>query len=133
MIQLFKNGKLVDYGTRKNVGFYIRLGYEVRVLNEEETKEWKAKNQIKRVWHTLPSVLKKRIGFLIRNVALSWQEKLTHMINVLKTISCRAYSFNITHRMTKSQASLIQQIKAAWDFTKSIFQPITPAAYALAN
>lgn len=133
MVQLLKNGKVVDYGVESNINFYIHLGYEVRIVDDYESRERKAKDLVRSVWYKLPDVMRRRVSFLIKNLSICWQDKLDRMISILKTITRRAYSFTVTHRLVKEQASVIDQIKRAWSVVKSLFSPITPAAVQLAS
>jgi hypothetical protein len=90
MIQLFKNGKLVDFGTKKHVGMYVKMGYDVKVLNDWEAEQFFNRRKLKAVWKDLPTVLKKRIAAILRCISLSWKEKYDSVMLVLKTIMERA-------------------------------------------
>lgn len=110
MIQLFTNGKLVDYGTKPDVGFYVRLGYDVKVLNAEETKEWRHMMKIKAIWKNLPMVLRKRIQFLVNNQKLTWIDRYHTMLRVLHTIIRRVKSFTMLRAIHKKKQSFIDRL-----------------------
>ena len=112
MIQLFLNGKLVDYGTKKDVSFYVRLGYDVKVLNAEEAENWKCKMKIKSTWKDLPTVLRKRVHFVLTNQKLSWKARLEYMIKILQTLLKRVGGFNIVSALHKTQQTITDKITA---------------------
>lgn len=132
MIQLFKNGKLIDYGTKANVAFYVRLGYDVKVLNTEEAEDFKYKMKIKTVWKKLPGVLRKRVAFLIRNQKISWAERFRSMIQILQTIMKRVKGFNVVHMLHKSKQSLIDKIMEILAELMNFLTPMNSSQYQLA-
>ena len=133
MIQLFKNGKLVDYGTKKNVNLYIRLGYDVKVLNAEETEDWKYMNKIKAIWKTLPKVLRKRVHYVLNNNKLRWIERYHAMIRILKTIMKRIKGFTVVSALNRKKQSFIDKIMQLINDLISFLTPQNAAQYTLAN
>jgi hypothetical protein len=133
MIQLFINGKLVDYGTKKDISFYVRLGYDVKVLGPEEAENYRYKMKIKTVWDKLPMVLRKRVAFLIRNQKISWVERFKAMTRLLQTIMKRVKGFNLVSALHKGKQSIIDKILEVLVELVSFLASQNPAQYALAN
>jgi hypothetical protein len=123
ILLLNQKGDLVDYGTKKDVRLYVKLGYIVKVLNESETAEYKAKMKIKNIWYELPTVLKKRVKFLLSNQALSWVERYNKMIRILGVIVKRASTFTITHRI--KYAGLVDKLRNFVSDAISFFKFLT--------
>lgn len=130
-IELYKNGKLVDYGTKNNVAFYVRMGYTVRVLNDYEVKEKESHHKVKEIWLNLPTVLKKRVSFIMRNTKLDWQSRLKAIVNVVQAIVKRVATFTCTHRLSSKDTWIARKIKAVWEFIKALFTTITAAQLQL--
>lgn len=133
MIQLFLNGKLVDYGTKKDVRFYVRLGYDVKVLNTEETEDWHHMNKVKSMWKTLPRVLKKRVHFLLNNKKLRWTERYHAMIRILRTIMNRVKGFYVVSSLHRSKQTIISKIMQVLAELMNFLTPQSAAQYTLTN
>ncbi len=133
MIQLFINGKLIDYGTKKDVSFYVRLGYDVKVLNAEETEEWRYMMKIKAIWKNLPMVLRKRVHFLLNNQKLSWIDRYQSMIRILQTILKRVKGFRVVSALNRKKQTLIDKIVALLTELMNFLTPQSPVQYALAR
>jgi hypothetical protein len=133
MIQLFLNGKLVDYGTKKDVSFYVKLGYDVKVLNAEEAENYRYMMKIKGVWKTLPMVLRKRVHFLLNNRKLTWVDRYNTMIRILQTIMRRVKGFNVVSAFNRKKQSFIDKLMAILSELMNFMTPQSPAQYALAR
>lgn len=121
MVLLYVNRKFVEVGTERHINDYVRMGYIVKILNWEESVEFKAKLRIKAVWDNLPNVLRNRVHFALANQKLTWTERYKVMIKILRTIYARASKITVVHRIQVAHVSIINIIKGI--FRSIISQP----------
>jgi len=133
MIQLFINGKLVDYVSKPDVGFYVKLGYDVKVLNAEEAEDWRHMNKIKSVWKNLPAVLRKRVRFVLNNKTLRWTERYHAMVRILQVILKRVKGFTVVSGLNRRKDSLLEKIIRILTELVDFLTPQSAAQYALAR
>ena len=127
MIQLIINGKVVDYGTKPDVALYVKLGYDVRVLNkQEEVEEHRAKLYIKNIWAQMPTPIKKHIAPILRDDGLTWIEKKKLMVFELDALQSRVDRIHVVHQLprVKKEWTITEQLQGVVDDVKSLVSTI---------
>jgi hypothetical protein len=142
MITLYKmiNGRLqlVDFGTKPDASFYIKLGYTVKVLNNAELIDLRNKLKFAKLWKTLPEGLKDKVKDLIHDPELNWAERLDLLKVEIINSKRRAKRITVVHRRVDREWTMDEQLKGVAEdvkclcsWIKQLFTPITPAQYAL--
>ncbi len=141
MITLWKEGKFIDYGTKKDLRLYIRRGWTVKVLtNEKEIENHRAWVKCGVVWNKLNAPLRRHVEFVLNNAKLEWTERYMRMMNILDYVIKRACRINVVHRPPQKEWTLKEQLFGVYDDICTVFStfkrwmtPMTAAQYQLAN
>jgi hypothetical protein len=125
MIQLFKNGKLVDYGTKPDVSFYVRLGFDVKVLNAAEVKQFRAKVKCAKLYKSLNGILKKKVGMILTDSDLTWTERHDLALVELSNMALRAKRIHVVPRKPAAKEwTFTEQIQGVVKDIRSLFSSV---------
>lgn len=129
IVNLYKNGRLVDIGVRSKIAVYRKQGYTVRTADMRSPVDAVLQREFDTLWYYLPDSEKARLHDIAVDDEMSTAERLM----LLKAeIVRRKRTITVTHRVHKpKKASLWTTLKTKMQgFVESL---IPEPAFAMAH